>query len=131
MALIPLKAIPLLDGKLVAHIYSDTPTWLLSLSGAVFESCVGKTRLHGTAAIAATAVQMWSGELADQFAGWSRPTRSSDLDSIDLEAKIQLIQDLPLRVLDSLIVEYQAASHLEDEKKTSSQGESESTETEG
>ena len=127
MALIPLIPISLLGGKLVAHIYEDTPAWLLAMSGQVFTAHKEQTRLHATAAIAATAVQMWSGEFADQMSPWSRPTRTSDVESIDLEAKIQLIQSLPYRVLESIVAAFHAASHLDDEKKSVSNAASEST----
>lgn len=127
MALIPLIPIPLLDGKLIAHIYSDTPAWLLALSGQVFNANKEQTRLHATAAIAATAVQMWSGELADQMSPWCRPTRLSGAEDIDLEAKVQMIGDLPLRVLEAIVEAFHEASHLDDEKKSESPKPSEST----
>lgn len=142
MALIPLKAIPLLDGKLVAHIYSDTPLWLSKLSDqlrATFPSAPkqgeGEAEAEGVEGdsfvgrierLVALAVQEWSGELAAEMSPWSRPTRATDLSGMDIEHKVDLLSELTFQQQLGLLLEYNKASSITEEKKSTSNAESES-----
>lgn len=115
MALIPLIPIPILDGKLVAHIYEDTPLWLVQLSSQAFDP--QSTLYRALQVSAALAVQAWSGELAGEMEGWTRPTRSSDLSDIDLDKKCLMISELDIPTLGQISNDFVKRSGLGGEEK--------------
>ena len=120
MALIPLIPISLLDGKLIAHIYEDTPLWLVQLSAQAFDPKAPPLRALQVSA--AFAVQAWSGELAEEMGEWVRPHRTSDILSIDLDKKCEVLGELDIPTLGKISNDFLARSGLSlDEKKSSSE----------
>ena len=126
MALIPLIPIPILDGKLVAHIYGDTPLWLVQLSSQAFDPTA--TALRALQVSAALAVQQWSGELAEEMGEWVRPHRTSDILSIDLDKKCEVLGELDIPTLGKISNDFLARSGLSVEEKKRSNEASESPE---
>ena len=115
MALIPLIPIPILGGKLIAHIYEDTPLWLVQLSSQAFDPTA--LALRALQVSAALAVQAWSGELAEEMEGWTRPTRSSDLSDVDLDKKCLMLSELDIPTLGKISNDFLARSGLNVEEK--------------
>ena len=118
MALIPLIPISLLNGKLVAHLYEDTPLWLVRLH----DSDLGEDASSGILKTCAYAVQEWSGELAPEMAEWVRPLRTADSTNIALPSKMDKLSELAGKDLLRIYQEFHRRSAVSaEEKKTSSE----------
>lgn len=120
MALIPLIPIEILNGKLIAHIYEDTPLWLVQLSCSAFDPKASPLRALQVSA--AFAVQAWSGELAEEMGEWVRPHRTSDITNIDLDKKCEVLGELDIPTLGKISNDFLSRSGLNvEEKKRSSE----------